>query len=425
MASLVLVAAALVAAMVWPAAMAAVAVRVVAFLGIVAGAVGILDVVASRRWVVTAGGSWQPRRQGHPVLTVAVAVLASTAALAFFGGLRFINAVRAPAPGRASIAEVGCNGYVELCDRPIDEVALAATHNSMSASADGFFLGHHTSGITSQLAQGIRGFLVDLWLGRRQPPQERVRTQFTPGDEARSKAEASPEALAYAEKVLAMLNAADGGSGESEPYLCHLYCEAGATEADVVFRKVHDWLRENPNEVIVVMVEEHLDGEEAVAMFERSGLADRAYTLQPGQALPTLREMIESRHNVLFLSENAGGTRDWYHDAFGSVLEETEYRFASAAAMTCAPERGQRSNPLLLVNHWLTGGAPDPVAADAVNARDFLVERLERCKRERGQVPNLVAVDFYDRGDVKEAIAHINDVDGPRDLFQAGIPMPS
>ena len=39
------------------------------------------------------------------------------------------------------LSRAGCNGSIELCDRPFNEVALAATHNSMSVPLPGVSLG--------------------------------------------------------------------------------------------------------------------------------------------------------------------------------------------------------------------------------------------------------------------------------------------
>ena len=61
-----------------------------------------------------------------------------------------------------------CNGYVALCDRPYDEVAFPATHNSMSAANEpGWFFAEQPDGIVAQLDDGIRVLLVDSWYGQR------------------------------------------------------------------------------------------------------------------------------------------------------------------------------------------------------------------------------------------------------------------
>ena len=58
-----------------------------------------------------------------------------------------------------------CNGYEALCALRLDQVSLAATHNSMNAAADGFEDPSQEVGIEAQLAQGVRGLLVDAYLG--------------------------------------------------------------------------------------------------------------------------------------------------------------------------------------------------------------------------------------------------------------------
>ena len=52
-------------------------------------------------------------------------------------------------------------------------------------------------------------------------------------------------------------------------------------------------------------------------------------------------------------------------------------------------------------------------AAAVVNAKDFIVERAHRCARERGALPNFVAVSFYGIGDVLGAVDELNGVGRP------------
>jgi len=59
-----------------------------------------------------------------------------------------------------------CNGFVELCDRPITEVAFAAIHNSQSAAdVTGFYFTEQLHDIRSQLDSGVRGLLVKTHYG--------------------------------------------------------------------------------------------------------------------------------------------------------------------------------------------------------------------------------------------------------------------
>ena len=69
----------------------------------------------------------KPRRLVVP----AVAVVLVSAAVGVFVGT---GGATTAAPARG-----GCNGHAELCDRPLADVALAATHNSMSVPLPGWY----------------------------------------------------------------------------------------------------------------------------------------------------------------------------------------------------------------------------------------------------------------------------------------------
>jgi hypothetical protein len=107
------------------------------------------------------------------------------------------------------------------------------------------------------------------------------------------------------------------------------------------------------------------------------------------------------------------GARDtsgvpWYHPAF-EVMQETPYHFESPDEFSCAPNRGGTAGSLFQINHWIdTTPAPKPSNAEIVNARAFLLARARRCQKERGRLPNLLAVDFAMSGDVVGAAAELN-----------------
>jgi hypothetical protein len=48
--------------------------------------------------------------------------------------------------------------------------------------------------------------------------------------------------------------------------------------------------------------------------------------------------------------------------------------------------------------------------ARTINDRDVLLPELRRCESERGQLPNFVAVNFYDQGDLFRVIDTLNGV---------------
>jgi len=393
----------------WPEATTAIVIRTVAFLGFIAGAIGLLDVLGSVDW--GQDGAARVQRAGRRLAVGVIAAISFTSVAMLFGGLAFARALRAPDVAHADMADSGCNGHIELCDRRLDEVVLAGTHNSMAASAQhGFLFGRHQGGIGAQLVSGVRAFLIDLHYGAR--TQDLVRTDFrSESEEELAKADLSPDERAATEGFLAVLG---GAPPDTDPtvYLCHNYCELGATPAFEAFRLVHDFLRENPNQVVVLVLEDYVEAADAIDVLERSGLAGHALSWRPGEPLPTLGEMISDGDNVVILVENEGGSEPWYIPAY-DMLQDTPYKFEEPHDFSCDLGRGASENPLFMVNHWITVDPPSRAVAAEANARDVLLTRAEECASERDHLPNIVAVDFYADGDLFDVVDKLNGVAPP------------
>ena len=135
------------------------------------------------------------------------------------------------------------------------------------------------------------------------------------------------------------------------------------------------------------------------AAIERAGLGEAAYTLRKGEPLPTLLDMIEAEQRLLVFAEQGGpGAPAWYMPAY-DWFQETGYSFRSQDEFNCSPNRGSPDNPLFLLNHWVSNSPPNPSSATAANRRNVLEQRAFRCLSERGRIPNVVALDFAERGD--------------------------
>jgi hypothetical protein len=142
--------------------------------------------------------------------------------------------------------------------------------------------------------------------------------------------------------------------------------------------------------------------------FAESGLESFVYRGGVQPPWPTLREMIQSDQRVLVFAENQAEGVAWYHRLF-DVFQETPYRFLDPSEFSNAPGRGGKQGSLLLMNHWIeTAPAPRPSNAEIVNAYDFLLKRAKNCRRERGMLPNLIAVDFYHTGDLIDVVDAMN-----------------
>jgi len=334
-------------------------------------------------------------------------------AVAVFAGS---GAATTPAP-----PAVTCNGHAELCARPLTEVALPATHNSMSAPLPGWYAALVDGPIAQQLSDGIRGLLIDTHYADKLP-NGRLRTDATRIELIdRAKEDGvSPEAIEAALRLRG--RAGFSGEGERGMYLCHTFCELGGTELGSVLEDLHDFLAANPGEVVVVVNQDYVTPQDWVGAIRDAGLERYAFTPPPsGSPWPTLRRMVDSGRRLLLLAENEGGAAPWYQPAYDALLQETPFSFpraeplldAANLATTCEPNRGPADAPLFLVNHWVTTDPlPRPSDADAVNAYGPLLARLRECERVRDHMPNLVAVNFPRHGDLYRVVDALNGVGG-------------
>lgn len=347
----------------------------------------------------------EQRHRRPPARILAVCMVGS---LLIGTGLWYLLRAGQPAAQHGSLVDKACNGHLDLCNRPLDQVVFPASHNSMSAAdqADWMFPNQEKS-IPLQLEDGIRGFLIDVHYGM--PAGNRVKTVLDDEVAARTKYEAvlGKEGVQAAMRIRDRLVGVDEGG--RAVYLCHGFCELGATPLVPMLRKMRDFLVASPDEVIVIIIQdEGVTAKDIETCFRQSGLIDFVYRGGVSRPWPTLGEMIESDQRVVVFAENNSAGVPWYHQAFESV-QETPYRFHRPEEFTCKPNRGGTSGSLFLINHWIeTAPAPMPANAEMVNAYDFLLQRARQCQRERGMLPNLIAVDFYATGGVVRVADTLN-----------------
>lgn len=303
-----------------------------------------------------------------------------------------------------------CNGHVALCDRAYDEVAFPATHNSMSAASErGWFFAEQPDGIVAQLDHGIRVLLIDTWYGQSTDRRGIVATADKQRREAfeQAKQEFGERPVRLALRARHAIGLAP--HGETRPYLCHAMCELGSTSWLQSLRDVKAWLDDHPREVVTLFVQDEVTPADTAHVIEDAGLEPYVYTPSADGAWPTLGEMIDAGTRLVVLMENRGGgdRLPWLIQGF-DVVQDTPYLFASPADFTCDPNRGPADAPLFLVNHWIDDWRNVPRNSATVNARDVLLPRLRECEDERGQLPNFVAVDYYDRGDLLAVVDDLN-----------------
>lgn len=341
--------------------------------------------------------------QANPALALAVGAVVLVAG--GLGAAALVPRLRAAGGPVAAAATAACNGFVALCDRPFDHVTLAGAHNAMGSSDDPRWLfPNQDASIPRLLGQGIRALLIDVTFGH--PVGDRIKTDFESEDQRQKYEQAiGPDAFAAAMRIRDRLIGEGGATGL---YVCHGFCELGAMPFDTVLAHLRTFLEANPGEVVLVVIEDRAPPAEIMAAFERQGLGAMVYQGPWHAPFPTLGEMIGSGRRLMVLGENVPDTTSWYRPAY-SLMQETPYTFHKPQDFSCRPNRGAAQNPFFLMNHWIESTpAPKPSNAVIVNAEAALLQRARECRRVRGRLPTVLAVDFAATGDVVRAAEVLN-----------------
>lgn len=277
-----------------------------------------------------------------------------------------------------------CNGSAALCDRTFDRVVLPATHNSMSAASLGWSIPNQPDDVAAQLRHGIRGLLLDTHYGH----PDGTATVVT--DKKRT--------------------------SRSKAYLCHEACEIGATPLIDVLRQIRAFLRKNPDNVLLIDQEDYIRPRDFAREVKKAGLLPYVYRGSTGIRWPTLSQMIAARQQVVMLAEHRAKGVSWYHLDYDGIVQETNYNWPTADLIiepakweaSCAPNRGGDKGSLFLLNHWSPPLAPRPAESAVVNATDTIVGRALECRKLRGRIPTIVAVDMYRSGGLFPAVRKLN-----------------
>jgi hypothetical protein len=168
--------------------------------------------------------------------------------------------------------------------------------------------------------------------------------------------------------------------------------------------------------VLAIINEDYVAPADFAREVRRAGLRRHVWRGATGPRWPKLRRMIKQRRQVVMLAERDSGSVPWYHEAYGGIVQETNYNWNTPALITdpanwpasCAPNRGGTTGSLFLMNHWSPPVAPTPAGSAVVNAADVIVGRARACQRIRGLKPTIVAVDMFQSGGLFEAVRQLN-----------------
>jgi hypothetical protein len=335
---------------------------------------------------------------------------ATLAALAVLGATALVLAGCATSRGHAqAAAPTECDGSTALCERRLNEVLFAGTHNSFAASAEpGWYFASQRYPIARQLDDGIRALLVDVHFGVYDAATGRVRTDLRAEGSDRNKvAEQVPaRALSVADRVAGRVGVGTL-NGTPEPYLCHTLCELGAEPLNRELEVIRGFLERDPDEVLIVIVEDYVPPATIERAFEQTGLTRYVATLDRHEPPPTLGRLIASGRRLLVFAEEQGGTPAWYMPAF-SFIQDTPLGAVRPDQLSCARYRGAADSPLLLINYWIPPFPPSATLNAGIGRAAFLRAHVERCLRKRDSRGAIVAVDFYQRTSVVDVAKELN-----------------
>jgi hypothetical protein len=209
--------------------------------------------------------------------------------------------------------------------------------------------------------------------------------------------------------------------------LVRLSCIGGFSDPLEVLTGIHQFLSDNPNEVILMpsQIDDNTGGEvefdEIYSVMQRvvndqgRSMADLLYAHgDEKDPWPTLGELIAQDKRILFFvyggSEDCekdcpDGFHDWY-----TYAAETESSFTSVSnikddtAGACEIAFGDEgTRDFFGINVFIE--FPSFESSAEVNTESFLGEHLDTCSSQNGLDPSLLLVDFWSEGDVL-AVVH-------------------
>ena len=214
--------------------------------------------------------------------------------------------------------------------------------------------------------------------------------------------------------------------------LCHTNC--GMKHAGTVhdfLSTIVDWLVRHPNEVVTLLTD---DDKVSLDYFKRafnsSGVEEIAYLPLPSHnrddisTWPTLHHIISNERRLIAYLDSYTESfypliRNEWDEYWETKLDSTNANFpdcATSRPRALAKDPGDARYLMYIMNHFLDTKLlgvviPDRYDAKRTNAatgKGSIGAQAELCREAYGKFPNVVLVDYFDRGSVFEAQKILN-----------------
>ena len=262
------------------------------------------------------------------------------------------------------ISHAQCNGSLDLCSKQYNEVAYLTTHNAFNSDQDGLLFPNQSYNIASQLNDGVRGLMIDVY-------------DFF-----------------------------------GTPTAYHSIFALGTIPLSDMFNDIKTFLDNNPNEIVTIILECYVTANDIEDEINQSGLSNYLYT--HNATWPTLQNMIDNDNRLVIFSDvdDASSSQDWYHYVWEYAVE-THYSVGNINDFTCDFNRGDPLNDLFIFNHFVTDatlGYGLYNESNDVNANPFFINRALNCQTQTNKFPNFVTVDYHELGDGLAVVDQLNGV---------------
>jgi hypothetical protein len=251
----------------------------------------------------------------------------------------------------------------DLLNKRYDETVFLTTHNSFCSSEYDFSQPNQTYSITKQLNDGVRALMLDVY------------------------------------------------SKNDKTLLYHGYPVFGSISLLKVMLEVRKFLNDNPSEIITLIFESYIDCKGIDSVLNKSGLSKYIYKHNSKESWPKIREMVESNQRLVIFNDKRCESSDYAGlNYLWDNCVETHYDVKNPNNFTNEYNRGNESNALIILNHFITTkiGFGNRKAAQVINSETFLKNRISNFISEQKRIPNFVTVDFYNLGDCISIISQLN-----------------